>query len=216
METKTELAIRGVFSKSHEFEVLMDSGRCTVFEIQQWVRNRYAFQKAMVQKDLIVMYKCDSVEFRRTWIKRIIEADEPGGGLDSWVQLGIACGIDVHDQSLVYQETLDAIHTFLEWCHKSDWKIIVASSLSQLNAVKNHQNKLNTWYKLCPWIEPNGLKYFLLRIGQVSTDSQECLKFIENTQLPEDQLREATTVKRQLMKSILDGLYKHTSFITPV
>jgi pyrroloquinoline-quinone synthase len=127
--------------------------------------------------------------------------------LDSWIQLGTACGINLNTTT-ENEQTKEAINVFLDWCNNTDWKIIVASSLSQLNAVKNHQNKLNTWYELYPWIEPDGLRYFLLRLTQVSIDSEESLKFIENEHLNEQELRLATTVKRKLMTSILDSLVK--------
>jgi len=195
------------FKNNHPFEVLMDSGKCTQSQIQSWICNRYCFQKTMVAKDSIILSKCPDRTFRQMWIKRIIEADAPDGGLESWIRLGVACGIDATDSTKVYPATKFAMDSFLNWCTRTDWKIVVASSLSQLNAVVNHRRKFATWYELYPWIETGGLDYFLLRIDQVDIDSKKCLEFVQLNPLSEESLREATTIKREIMKCMLDSIY---------
>ena len=199
--------ISETFRNNHPFEVLMDSGKCTKPQLQSWICNRYCFQKTMVAKDAIILAKCPNREFRQMWIKRIIEADSPDGGLESWIKLGTACEVDATDSDKVYPATKFAMDSFLNWCTITDWKIVVASSLSQLNAVINHRRKFATWYELYPWIETGGLDYFLLRIGQVEVDSQKCLDFVKSQNLSENSLREATKIKREIMKCMLDSVF---------
>ncbi len=204
-----ETIIKETFKNNHPFEVLMDSGLCTKEQLQGWVCNRYRFQQTMVAKDCIILSKCPDRTFRQMWIKRILEADAPDGGLESWIRLGVACGVDATDSTKVYPETKIAMDSFLQWCTATDWKIVVASSLSQLNAVVNHRRKFATWYDLYPWIEKGGLDYFLMRIGQVEVDSQRCLEFVQSQDLSEESLREATAIKRDIMKRMLDAIYKN-------
>jgi pyrroloquinoline-quinone synthase len=199
-----------IIRNNHPFELLMDEGKCSQEMLQRWVANRYIFQKTMIAKDAMVIYKCPDREFRRMWMKRIYEADAVDGGLESWIKLGHACGIDVTNESLVYPSVRLAMNAFLHWCEHADWKVIVASSLSQLKAVANHTKKFNTWYNLYPWIEANGLDYFLQRIGQVEEDSQMCLTFIQNQNIDPNAIAAALQMKRDVMKALLDAVYMDT------
>lgn len=202
--------IAETFRNNHVFERMMDAGECSQHQLQQWLCNRYCFQKTMVTKDAIVIEKCPSQSFRKLWIKRIHDADDVDGGLDCWVKLGAACGVDVTDESRVYPATRFAMESFLNWCRSVDWKVIVASSLSQLKALENHRKKFATWYTLYPWIEPNGLDYFLLRMAQVEEDSKACLEFIQSAQLPAEDIKAASKIKREIMTCLLDAVYLDT------
>ena len=201
------------FVNNHPFERMLDEGTCTQYQLQQWLCNRYAFQKTMVAKDAIVLEKCPLRSFRKIWIKRIYDADDDNGGLECWIKLGQACGVDVTDESRVYPATRFAMESFLHWCHSVDWKVIVASSLSQLKALENHRKKCTTWYTLYPWIEPNGLEYFLMRITQVEEDSKACLEFIKNANLPPEEIKAASKIKREIMTCLLDAVYASTVII---
>lgn len=199
--------VEKTFRNDHPFEQLLDEGRATREQMQAWLCNRYWFQKTMVAKDAIVLAKCPDKAFRQIWVKRIKEADIEGGGLDSWIKLGWACDVDVTDESRVYPATRFAMTAFLEWCQRSDWVLIVASSLSQLRAVVNHKNKFDTWYTLYPWIKTDGLDYFIQRCAQVGVDSAHCLTFIQHIELPPDKIAEATKMKREIMQCMLDAVY---------
>jgi pyrroloquinoline-quinone synthase len=199
--------VEKTFKNDHPFEKLLDNGLCTQKQIQAWLCNRYCFQKTMIVKDAIVLAKCSDRRFRQIWIKRIQEADEEGGGLDSWIKLGHACDVDVTDESKVYPATKFAMEAFINWCQQSDWVVIVASSLSQIKAAVNHQKKFDTWYNLYPWIKTDGLDYFIQRAFQASSDSQHCLEFIKGIDLPVDKIAEATKIKREIMTCMLDAIY---------
>ena len=175
--------------------------------MQAWLCNRYYFQKSMVVKDAIVLSKCPDKEFRRIWIKRINEADEIGGGLDTWIKLGNACDVDVTDDSKVYPATKFAMDCFINWCQRSDWCIIVASSLSQIKAAINHKKKFDTWYTMYPWIKTDGLDYFIQRAFQATSDSEHCIEFIKGIEMSADKIAEATKIKREVMVCLLDAVY---------
>ena len=202
-----EQIIKTVFSQKHKLEVLLDNGTVSKELLQSWLIQRYQFELTMVKKDLIILEKCPDRQFRQGWIQRVIDADSVGGGLDGWVKLGNAAGVDVTDVSKVLPGVKFALNLFLDWCINNDWKTVVSGSLSQLNAVNNHRNKFDTWATLYPWIEPEGLEYFIVRFVQVGNDSKKCLEFIKNAGLSEEVLTESANVKRNLMKSLLDAIY---------
>ena len=202
--------VEKTFRNDHPFEQLLDEGRATKEQMQVWLCNRYLFQKTMVVKDAIVLAKCPDKAFRQIWAKRLQEADEEGGGLDTWIKLGWACDVDVTDESRVYPATRFAMTAFIEWCQRSEWVLIVASSLSQIKAVVNHKNKFDTWYTLYPWIKSDGLDYFIQRSAQVGIDSKHCLEFIQGIELPTEKVKEATKMKREIMQCMLDAVYLHT------
>jgi pyrroloquinoline-quinone synthase len=217
METKTEIAIRGVFSKSHEFEVLMDSGRCTVFEIQQWVRNRYAFQKAMVQKDLIVMYKCDSVEFRRTWIKRIIDHDE-GGGIDAWLQLGESVGLSrdvLTSHSMLLPGVKFAVDGYFNFCKNANYVDSMTSSLTELFAPHIHMSRLESWPTHYPWINMDGYTYFKKRLSEARRDVNFTLDFVLDNYITYEEQQHALSIidmKLNVLWCMLDSIEKYSEY----
>lgn len=205
-----EQIIKNVFSQQHALEQKMNDGSASKETMRSWLAQRYQFEIAMVKKDLIVLSKCPDQQFRQQWIKRVMDADSVEGGLDSWVRLGLAAGVDVKDESLVLPNVRFALDAFLAWCSSTNWKVVVSGSLSQLQATVNHRNKYNTWPTLYPWIEPGGLEYFITRSLQADFDSKTCLEFIKTCSLDEEQLKESANIKRNVMKCLLDSVLLET------
>src|SRR6059036_615253 len=88
------------FSRSyyanHPFHHLMHEGRLTPRQLQGWVANRLAYQRAVPRKDAAILSNCPDPEVRRVWLQRIIDHDgtEPGtGGIEMWIRLGEAVGV---------------------------------------------------------------------------------------------------------------------------
>ena len=87
----------GRYHNLHPFHRRMDAGELSREELQRWVTNRFYYQKCIPLKDAAIMANCPEVEIRRVWIQRIVDHDgtaaEPGG-IDSWLALGEALGVD--------------------------------------------------------------------------------------------------------------------------
>ena len=124
--------------------------------------------------------------------------------------MGIACGVDVTDTSKLYPVVKQTLDKFIEWCLGANWKLIVTSSLSQLQATLNHKNKYSPWPELYPWIEPGGLEYFSLRTSQANVDSLKCLEFINEWNIPVEQIEYTAKLKRNVMLALLDAVYLNT------
>src|ERR1700760_2879552 len=87
----------GRYHNLHPFDRRMDAGELGRDELQRWVTNRFYYQKCIPLKDAAIMANCPEVGIRRVWIQRIVAHDgtdaEPGG-IDSWLALGEALGVD--------------------------------------------------------------------------------------------------------------------------
>ena len=81
---------------NHPFHALMHEGRLTPRQLQGWVANRLAYQRAIPRKDAAIISNCPDPDVRREWLQRIIDHDgtEPGsGGIEMWIRLGEALGV---------------------------------------------------------------------------------------------------------------------------
>src|ERR687889_1256094 len=79
----------------HPFHQLMHEGRLTPRQLQGWVANRLAYQRAIPRKDAAIISNCPSPDVRRAWMQRIVDHDgiAPGtGGIGMWIRLGEAVG----------------------------------------------------------------------------------------------------------------------------
>ena len=66
----------------HPFHQLMHEGRLTPRQLQGWVANRLAYQRAIPRKDAAIISNCHDPDVRRLWMQRIVDHDgtEPGTG----------------------------------------------------------------------------------------------------------------------------------------
>ena len=184
--------------QQHPFEQKLYSGECTHQEIQQWLINRYSFEVTMMQKDCIILANSDDHAFRKVWLKRVIDSQSPGGGLDQWREMCTSAGILPEDIATPGAKL--ACENYINWCKNTHWKIVVSASLSQIQASLNHEQKTLTWPSFYPNIN---WSYFSLRKDQAREDSQRCLEFIKEWNLPQTVIDEALKLKRQLMTEIL-------------
>src|SRR6266700_3371103 len=93
-------SFNGSYYANHPFHHLMHEGRLTKRQLQGWVANRLAYQRAIPRKDAAILSNCPEPDVRRMWLQRIIDHDgaEPGsGGIEMWVRLGEALGVP-HDE----------------------------------------------------------------------------------------------------------------------
>jgi pyrroloquinoline-quinone synthase len=89
-------ALSGSYYANHPFHTLMHEGRLTERQLQGWVANRLAYQRAIPRKDAAILSNCPDPEVRRIWMQRIVDHDgtEPGsGGIEMWIRLGVASSL---------------------------------------------------------------------------------------------------------------------------
>jgi pyrroloquinoline-quinone synthase len=168
----------------HPFHVRMNAGELTAAELQRWVVNRYYYQRSIPLKDAAVLSNCPDVDVRRVWIQRIIDHDgrEPGGGgIESWLRLGEALGVDRSDlqsERGVLPGVRYAVDAYVSFCRTRPWVEAVASSLTELFGPSAIRVRLDALEQHYPWIDRTGFDYFRDRLQQAPRDAEYALELV--------------------------------------
>jgi pyrroloquinoline-quinone synthase len=179
---------------NHPFHQLMHEGRLTPRQLQGWVANRLAYQRAIPRKDAAIISNCPDPEVRREWMQRIVDHDgaKPGtGGIEMWIRLGEALGVsreEMEDERHVLPGVRLAAEAYITFCKTKPWIEAVASSLTELFAPDLMRKRIAAFPKHYPWIRSEALEYFRSRLVQAPRDSQQGLRLV---------LRHCTTVETQ-------------------
>ena len=198
----------------HPFHLLMHEGKLTRGQIQAWVLNRFYYQQMIPIKDSIILSRGDA-EFRRAWLKRIVDHDGSGqgtGGIDAWLLLAETCGLDravVASCEHVLPGTRFAVDSYLPLVSDGPFLQAVASSLTELFSGKLIALRMEFLNQHYPWLS-EGLKYFKARLTQSREDAEFAFAYVfEHARTREDQelIAKALTRKCDILWAQLDALY---------
>ena len=177
------------FSRSyyanHPFHQLMHEGRLTPRQLQGWVANRLAYQRAVPRKDAAILSNCPDPAVRREWLQRIVDHDgtEPGtGGIEMWIRLGEAIGVpreEMEDERHVLPGVRFASEAYVTFCRTKPWVDGVAASLTELFAPDLMRRRIAAFPQHYSWIRPEALEYFKSRLTQAPRDSQQGLQLVQ-------------------------------------
>src|ERR687886_3113297 len=169
----------------HPFHALMHEGRLTRRQLQGWVANRLAYQRAIPRKDAAIISNCPIPEVRRKWIQRIIDHDglrEGEGGIEMWIRLGEALGVpreEMEDERHVLPGVRFAAEAYVTFCKTRPWIEAVASSLTELFAPSLMRSRIAAFPEHYPWVRAEGLAYFRSRLVQAPRDSHQGLTLVQ-------------------------------------
>jgi pyrroloquinoline-quinone synthase len=199
----------------HPFHVMMNEGRLSPEAIRGWVANRFYYQATIPMKDGAILSNCPDREVRRAWIVRILDQDgygEEEGGNEAWIRLGEAVGLG-RDDLTSFKHVLPAVRfavdAYLNFARSRPWQEAVCSSLTEMFAPQAHQDRLATWPQHYPWVNPEGLKYFRMRLSQALRDVDDGLRItLEHFNTPALQERaiEILQFKLDVLWTILDAV----------
>jgi pyrroloquinoline-quinone synthase len=165
----------------HPFNVRMQEGSLTPEQIRGWVANRFYYQIKIPQKDAAILANCPDRETRRRWLVRIQDhdgCDGNAGGIEAWTRLGEAVGIprnELWSLRHVLPGVRFAVDSYVNFARQASWQEGVCSSLTEMFAPKIHKDRLASWPRNYPWIEPEGLQYFRSRISLAERDVEHGL-----------------------------------------
>jgi pyrroloquinoline-quinone synthase len=177
-------AFSGSYYANHPFHHLMHEGRLTKRQLQGWVANRLAYQRAIPRKDAAILSNCPDPDVRRTWLSRIIDHDgtEPNtGGIEMWIRLGEALGVpreEMEDERHVLPGVRFATEAYVTFCKTKPWMESAASSLTELFAPELMRQRIAAFPKYYPWVKTDALEYFRSRLTQAPRDSQYGLHLV--------------------------------------
>jgi pyrroloquinoline-quinone synthase len=209
------------YHDAHPFHRAMNAGTLNRAQIQGWVANRYCYQEAIPHKDAAILSNCPDRDVRRRWIRRITDHDGSGteaGGIEAWLRLGEAVGLDREDvasQRQVVPGVRFAVEAYVTFARTRPWVEAVASSLTELFAPDLMAERLAAFERYYPWIDPAGLAYFRSRLTQAPRDSEHALEVVtEYCRTPEQQAAAvaALSFKCDVLWAIMDaidGAYGH-------
>ncbi len=201
----------------HPYHVLMAEGKLNEKQIQGWVLNRFYYQVMIPRKDAAILANCPDRETRREWLHRILDHDghdDDPGGIEAWIQLGLACGLsreEITSLRHVLPGVRFAVDAYYNFARTAPWQEAVCSSLTELFAPTIHKQRLSGWPTLYPWIKPEGLAYFQKRVSQARRDVEHGLAFTldyfgQSRQLQERAL-EILQFKLDVLWAMLDAMY---------
>ena len=201
---------------NHPFHQLMHEGRLTPRQLQGWVANRLAYQRAIPRKDAAIISNCPDPYVRREWIQRIVDHDgsTPGtGGIEMWIRLGEALGVpreEMEDERHVLPGVRFAAEAYVTFCKTRPWIEAVASSLTELFAPDLMRKRIAAFPEHYPWIRPEALDYFRSRLVQAPRDSQQGLRLVQqHCTTVESQRRafEALAFKLEMLWLMIDTIH---------
>ncbi|MGH7510633.1 MAG: pyrroloquinoline-quinone synthase PqqC [Gemmatimonadales bacterium] len=219
-----ELGLRsfsGSYYANHPFHQLMHDGRLTPRQLQGWVANRLAYQRAIPRKDAAIVSNCPDPAVRREWLQRIIDHDGAGpaepkgtaGGIELWIRLGEALGVpreEMDDERHVLPGVRLATEAYVGFCKTRPWIDAVASSLTELFAPDLMRKRIAAFPKHYPWVRPEALEYFQSRLVQAPRDSRQGVRLVQqHCTTVETQRRafEALAFKLEMLWVMIDTIH---------
>jgi pyrroloquinoline-quinone synthase len=205
----------GRYHNLHPFHRRMDAGELSREELKRWVTNRFYYQKCIPLKDAAIMANCPEVDVRRVWVQRILDHDGTSserGGIDSWLALGEALGVD-RDELVSERHVLPgvryAVDAYVTFARRAPWIEAVASSLTELFGPAAIKVRLEALERHYDWIDPAGLAYFRTRLQKAPIDARYALELTVERCARRDQQDAAVAAlrfKTELLWAQLDAI----------
>jgi pyrroloquinoline-quinone synthase len=215
LETQLTDLAQARYHHRHPFNLRMHNGLLSPLELRRWVLNRFHYQRQIPIKDALILTKLENSEQRRSWIRRIQEqdgSDADPGGLERWLRLGEAVGLD-REQLLSGDEVLPAVRFavggYVTFVRDASALAAVASSLTELFAPELMVTRIAAWEQHYPWIDSSGLRYFRTRVVQGRRDAREAIDLVHrwtDTEADRQAVLAAFTLKCDVLWSLLDAV----------
>jgi pyrroloquinoline-quinone synthase len=214
-----EAKLRGMekfYHIHHPIHTLMNEGQLNKAQLQGWVANRFYYQIMIPIKDANIMANCPDRKTRAIWVQRILDHDghpDDPGGIEAWVQLGIAVGLtreEITSLKHVLPGVRFAVDAYVNFARRSEWHEAASSSLTELFAPKIHQQRLDNWPEMYPWIEQEGYIYFRKRLSEARRDVEHGLELTLDwykTRKQQDRMLEILKFKLDVLWTMADAMY---------
>jgi len=217
-EFEAQLRARGAaYHIHHPFNLRMNSGQLSADQVRGWIANRFYYQVNIPQKDGAIIANCPDRDTRRKWVRRILDHDGwdgNEGGIEAWVRLGAAAGIEpgvLWSQSLVVPGVRFAVDAYVNFARRAPWQEAVCSSLTEMFAPQIHKDRLANWPAHYGWIDPAGLQYFRGRISLAERDVEHGLQVTLDHFTTREQQHRALDIlqfKLDVLWAMLDAIDK--------
>ena len=210
------------YHDKHPFHQKLHAGALNRGQLQAWVLNRYYYQSRIPLKDAALLSRVDDREFRREWIRRILDHDgESGddGGIERWLVLAEGVGLDraaVRALDGVLPATRFAVDAYVRFVRDMPLLDAVASSLTELFAPQLHQARIGALLANYAFANERTLSYFRTRLTQAPRDVEFGLAFVQRearTREQQEAAMAALRFKTDVLWAQLDAL--HHAYVEP-
>ncbi|HYC26892.1 MAG TPA: hypothetical protein VEB67_02575 [Nitrososphaerales archaeon] len=160
----------------HPFMQALYDGRLSKKQVRAWVVNRFYLQNSIGSKDAAILSNCPVPEVRRIWISRTLRREGMGdsvGDVDGWLDFAEAAGLrrETVRQAKCLPGVRFAVDGLVNFARRGTWLEGVATSLYEVLAKEELMRRAEALKEHYGWIRPEGMKFFLSRIGRVERDS---------------------------------------------
>ena len=210
------------YHDKHPFHRKLHAGELSRGQLQAWVLNRYYYQSRIPLKDAALLSRVDDREFRREWIRRILDHDGlsgDSGGIERWLVLAAGVGLDrevVEALQGVLPATRFAVDAYVRFVREASLLEAVASSLTELFAPRLHESRIDALLANYDFANERTLAYFRARLSQAPRDVEFGLAFVKREARTRDQQEAALAAlrfKTDVLWAQLDAL--HFAYVEP-
>jgi len=210
------------YHDKHPFHRKLHVGELSRGQLQAWVLNRYYYQSRIPLKDAALLSRVDDREFRREWIRRILDHDgeaDDSGGIERWLVLAEGVGLDreaVRALTGVLPATRFAVDAYVRFVRDASLLEAVASSLTELFAPRLHESRIEALLANYDFANERTLAYFRARLDQAPRDVEFGLAFVKRearTREQQEAAMAALRFKTDVLWAQLDAL--HFAYVEP-
>jgi coenzyme PQQ biosynthesis protein C len=210
------------YHRLHPFHRLLHGGQCTKGQVQAWALNRYYYQAMIPIKDAALIARCDDPVIRRAWRTRLIDhdgEDENDGGIERWLRLTDALGLDrdyVTSLAGLLPATRFAVDAYVHFVSERSLLEAIASSLTELFSPQIIGERVEGMLRAYDFITPEALAYFSQRPSQAARDANFALTYVKREARTPEQQRAVMTAlefKCAVLWTMLDALY--SAYVAP-
>lgn len=175
--------LREKSQEKHPLMVMLYQGKLTPKQVRAWIINRFYLQKNIPLKDAAILSNCPETDVRRLWIGRILKREGLGGSIgdvEGWVGLAESAGVP--REKILRARCLPgvrfAVDGYVNFARRADWTEGVAASLIEYFAKGELVKRIESFKRHYRWIEPEGYKFFMSRLGQLDTANETTLRIV--------------------------------------
>jgi pyrroloquinoline-quinone synthase len=178
-----ENRVRDKYLDKHPLMLMLYTGKLNPKHVRAWIINRFYLQKNIPLKDAAILSNCPETEVRKLWIGRILKREGLGasiGDVEGWIGFAEAAG--VRRDELLRAKCLPgvrfAVDGYVNFARREDWTEGVAASLIEYFAKGELVKRIEAFKRHYPWIEPEGYKFSMSRLGQLDEANETTLRIV--------------------------------------
>lgn len=178
-----ETKLKDKYQDRHPLMVMLYSGKLTPKQIRAWIINRFYLQKNIPLKDAAILSNCTESEVRRLWIGRILKREGLGGSIgdvEGWIGFAESAGIPRDEilRAKCLPGARFAVDGYVNFARRAEWTEGVAASLIEYFAKGELVKRIEAFKRHYPWIEPEGYRFFMSRLGQLDEANETTLRIV--------------------------------------